>query len=417
MADFAARYGDELAALTERLIRIDTSGGAEQPAQDVLADWFEDHGFDRYTWAVDAALLKELPEFASAASLPDGERESVAGVISLGEPERGKTLVLNGHADVVPADADHWDRDPFEPHRDGGRLYGRGAADMKSQLAACALAALAVREADTDVDGRIVVESVAGEEEGGYGAATAARRNPYPFQRDAAIVAEPTDGRVVTATEGTLMARVTLQGRPAHAARKWEGESVFPHFDGLRTALAELERERAERIRHPLYERFDTPWPIVIGRVRAGNWASNVAGSLEAELRMGVAPGESLAAAESDLRDAIAAFAADAQWLRDHPPTVERFGVQFDSAEIDREEPIVEALQTARGRRGQAQTAPTGETYGSDARHYIDAGIPTVVYGPGRIEAAHFPEESIRWDDVLEAGATLRDTAIEFLSS
>jgi acetylornithine deacetylase len=213
------------------------------------------------------------------------------------------------------------------------------------------------------------------------------------------------------------MARITLQGRPAHAARRWEGESVFPYFEGVRRGLADLERERAERIQHPLYERFDIPWPIVIGRVQAGNWASNVAGSLDAELRMGVAPGESLAAAESVLRDSIARVAADEQWLRDHPPTVERFGVQFSSAEIDRKEPIVAAVQTALAKRGQAQTSPTGETYGSDARHYIRAGIPTVVYGPGRIEAAHFPDESIRWEDVLEAGATLRDAAIEFLST
>jgi acetylornithine deacetylase len=417
MADFAARYGDDLAALADRLIRIDTSDGNEQPAQNVLADWFEDHGFDRYTWTVDAKVLEELPEFASAASLPDGDRESVAGVISLGAPDRGRTLVLNGHADVVPAEAAHWERDPFEPRRDGERLYGRGAADMKSQLVACAFAALAVREADPDINGRIVVESVTGEEEGGFGAAMAAQRNPYPFQRDAAIVAEPTDGRIVTATEGALMARVTLQGRPAHAARKWEGESVFPHFDGIRSRLADLEHERAERLNHPLYEHFDTPWPIVIGRVQAGNWASNVAGSLDAELRMGVAPGESLSAAEADLRDSIAEFAADQQWLRNHPPTVERFGVQFASAEIAPEEPIVKAVQTALARHGQAQTAPTGETYGSDARHYIGAGIPTVVYGPGRIEAAHFPDESIRWDDVLEAGAILRDAAIEFLAT
>jgi len=86
-------------------------------------------------------------------------------------------------------------------------------------------------------------------------------------------------------------------------------------------------------------------------------------------------------------------------------------------ADVVPEKPIVNAVQTALARRGQTQTAPTGETDGSDARHYIEAGIPTVVYGPGRIEAAHFPDESIRWDNVLEASKTLRDAAIEFLST
>ncbi|WP_248299447.1 M20/M25/M40 family metallo-hydrolase [Halorhabdus amylolytica] len=91
-------------------------------------------------------------------------------------------------------------------------------------------------------------------------------------------------------------------------------------------------------------------------------------------------------------------------------------GIQFESAEIDAEEPIVWALQTAMTEHGRGDTAPTGETNGSDARHYIRAGIPTVVFGPGRIEQAHFPEESIEWPSVLEAGATVprcRDRVFE----
>ncbi|WP_248299445.1 zinc-binding metallopeptidase family protein [Halorhabdus amylolytica] len=122
---------------------------------------------------------------------------------------------------------------------------------MKSQLAILAHAALAVRDSPTDVDGRIVVESVAGEEAGGDGAATAAARNPYPFERDAAIVAEPTAGRIVTATEGALMVRASFKGRSAHAARKWEGESVFPAFRRFRKAVAALEADRARRVDHP----------------------------------------------------------------------------------------------------------------------------------------------------------------------
>jgi acetylornithine deacetylase len=341
---------------------------------------------------------------------------------------------------------------------------------MKSQLAACLFAARCVAEeaGDTvggddgsedgaeenaeegasDLDGRIVVESVAGEEQGGFGAAAAAMETPYPFERDAAIVAEPTDLRAVTATEGCLMGRVSIEGRSAHAARRWAGESVLSRFERVRRALRDLETERGERVSHPLYERFETPWPIVIGRVEAGSWASNVPDTLAADVRVGVAPGESIDDIEAECRARLAGIASDdsedgtsdsdsdgdADTDADAGAAVatgvgegdagsgraigfERFGIQFDSAEIDAEEPIVGSLREAMVAAGLEDTRPTGETYGADARFYTEAGIPSVVFGPGRIEQAHFPDESIRWPDVLLAGEVLAETARRYLSA
>jgi len=430
MSDVTAAYGDELRALAERLVSFETTTGNEAPAQSWLRDRLADLGFETYTWTADPETLATHPSFPSinASSSEDSEevnvadRPSVAGVLEFGDSDAGRTFVLNGHVDVVPAGESGWTDDPFTPRWDGDRLVGRGAVDMKSQLAACVFAARAlsdrVERGDLGIDGRLVVESVAGEEDGGIGAAAAALSNPYPFDCDAALVAEPTDMRVVTATEGCLMGRVEIEGRPAHAARKWQGESVLPHFDRVREALDCLERERAERVSHPLYDRFETPWPIVIGRVDAGTWASNVPGELTAEVRVGVAPGESLDAVEQEVRDALAETAADDPWLADHPPRFERFGVQFASAEIDSGEPVVTALQDAlrASGRDESAVAPVGETYGSDARHFVEAGIPAVVFGPGRIEDAHFPDESVRWSDVETAADVFAETARCFLA-
>ncbi|WP_436923044.1 M20/M25/M40 family metallo-hydrolase [Halosimplex amylolyticum] len=419
MEDFAAAYGDRVRAFAERLVRFETTAGDEAPAQEWVRDRLADLDFETYTWTADADALASHPSFASAGDLSTEDRPSVAGVLELGDPDAGRTLVLNGHVDVVPAGESGWTGDPFEPRWDGDRLVGRGAVDMKSQLATCVFAArhLAdrVEAGEFDLDGRIVVESVAGEEDGGLGAAAAALSNPYPFERDAAVVAEPTDMRVVTATEGCLMGRIGIEGTPAHAARRWEGESVLPGFERVRQAFKDLEAERADAVTHPLYDRFDVPWPIVIGRVEAGTWASNVPGTLAAELRVGVAPGESLDSVEAACRETLDAVAAEESWSVD-PPTFERFGVQFASAEIEADEPVVAALQEAMAASGLSATAPTGETYGSDARHYVAAGIPTVVFGPGRIEEAHFPDESVRWPEVLTAGAVLVETARRFLS-
>lgn len=417
MSALATAYEGEMRSLVEDLIRVDTAAGNEAPAQERVAAALENHGFAVHTWTADADRLAELPTFPEAEAIDVADRPSVGGVIEFGDPDDGPTLVLNAHADVVPADPAGWSGDPFEPRWEGDRLVGRGAADMKSQIVACLFAARHLADTATNLDGRVVVESVAGEEEGGIGAAAAALDNPYPFERDAAIVTEPTGLRVVTATEGNVMKRLTVRGREAHAARKSRGVDVLPRFEAIRTAIEDLEAERTEAVTHPLYERFDIPWPVVIGRVRAGNWASNVPGWLEADMRIGVAPHESLDTVEAAFEAAVDSVVEEDDWLSEHPPTFERFGIQFASAEIDADEPVVEALQASLSDHDIGPTDPTGETYAADARHYIGAGIPTVVFGPGRIEEAHFPDESINWPDVLTAAAVLRDTARTFLAS
>ncbi|MFC6737398.1 M20/M25/M40 family metallo-hydrolase, partial [Halolamina salina] len=257
----------------------------------------------------------------------------------------------------------------------------------------------------------------AGEEEGGIGAAAAALSNPYPFERDAAIVAEPTELTPITATEGTVMKRLEIQGRAAHAASRWRGEDVLPHFERIRAAFEDLEAERSESVTHPLYEEYPVPWPIVIGKVQAGNWASSVPSSLTAEMRFGVAPGETVDEVEQQYEEALQAVVDADDWLSEHPPSFERFSIQFESAEVDADEPIVRTLREAMLDTGLPDTDPRGATYGADSRHYVAAGIPTVVFGPGSIEQAHFPDETIEWADVEQARETIAETAVRFLQS
>ena len=416
MAALDADRRELLAELADGLIRFESTDGQEGPAQRWFRDELEELGFRTYTWEPDPAVLAAHPSFPSPDSLDLEDRPSVAGVLELGDPDAGPTLVLNGHVDVVPVERDHWTSDPFEPVRAGETLTARGAVDMKSQVAACVVASLTVAETD-GVDGRLVVECVAGEERGGLGAATAAASNPYPFERDAAIVAEPTDGRLVTATAGAAMVRLEVPGRSAHAARRWQGVDAVEKFGPLREAIRGTEQARADRVEHPLYGRFENPWPVVIGRLEAGNWASNVPGHLTAEARLGVAPGESVDDVVAEYAGAVRAAAEADHWLGEHPPTLERYDVQFEPAETDPEAPVVGALADAMAAADYADTEPVGETYGADSRHYVEAGIPTAVFGPGRIEEAHFPDESVSWPAVERATVTLADAARRYLAS
>ncbi|MFC6786573.1 M20/M25/M40 family metallo-hydrolase [Halobaculum halobium] len=415
----------DLRDLTARLCAFETTDGDEAPAAEWLRDRLADAGFETYTWEADPERLAAHPSFPDdRADIDAAGRPSVAGVLEFGDPDAGRTMVLNGHLDVVPADDDLWTSDPFDPvwsEADDGAetLTCRGAADMKAAVGACVHAALDLRESveagERDLDGRIVVEAVAGEEEGGIGAAAAALDSPYPFDRDAALVAEPTELRPVTATEGTVMKRLRIAGRSAHAATRWHGVDTLPLFEAIRGAFTEVEAERCERVTHPLYEAFDVPWPVVCGRVEAGSWASTVPGTLTAEWRIGVAPGETVDEVEAEFDDRLAEVVADDDWLREHPPEFDRFSIMFEPAEIAPDEPVVRALQGAMIDAGLSDTEPTGATYGADNRHYVAAGIPTVVFGPGSIEQAHFPDETIRWAEVATARDVIRDAAVRFL--
>ena len=409
---------DELRALASNLVSFESYPGEEAAVQEWLWERLGALGFERYRWEPDPAVLTAHPSFPPIETLNLTNRPSIAGVLECGDPDAGPTIVLNGHADVVPVEASAWSEPPFDPAWHDGRLYGRGSADMKGGLAACVVAALAVKAVadDRGLNGRVVVESVVGEEAGGIGAATAAAMNPYPFERDAAIIAEPTDFALVVAAGGSLMTRLEVTGKSAHAARAWEGESVLPHFEQIRRAFNSLERERAEQVTHPRFTEYDAPWPVTFGRVEAGEWASSVPASLTAEIRIGVAPHETVAEVEAAYRHRLEDVCTERLWLTDHPPTLERFSVQFEGSEVDPDEPIVSCVETAAVAHGITDPSYEGFTAGTDARHYLGAGIPTVVFGPGSVDLAHAPDEHIGWD-VLCRGcqmlATATTTALE----
>ncbi|NHN41705.1 ArgE/DapE family deacylase [Halorubellus sp. JP-L1] len=417
MESLDAVDGGEVRSVLSSIVEYASTPGEEAAVVAWFRDRLEEWGFETVTWEADANVLAEHPSFPDdPAAIDVADRPSVGGVLEFGDPDAGRTLVLNGHVDVVPASEGSWSSPPFEATWNGDELTARGAADMKGGVVAAAFAARAAAERarDRGLDGRLVVEAVAGEEEGGIGAASAALDSPYDFERDACIVAEPTELDCITAVEGSLMGEIRLEGRSAHAATRWRGESAIEHFERVHEALRAFERERDETITHPLYDEFPIRWPVNVGTVRAGEWASSVPAALEAGVRVGVAPGETVDEVEGAVRERLRAVADADAWTRDNPPVFEREGIQFEPAAVDVDEPVVDAVRDAMTSAG-LDDEPHGATYGADSRHYVAAGIPTVVFGPGSIDQAHFPDETVDVTEVREAAAVIADAAVGFL--
>ena len=164
-----------------------------------------------------------------------------------------------------------------------------------------------------------------------------------------------------------------------------------------------------------LFGGYRLPWPIEVGTVRAGDWASSVPDTLVAEGRYGVAVGEDVAAARRAFEEAIARAAAADPWLAAHPPDVEWWGGRFDPAVTDLADPIVTTVCAAAADVAGAAPPVEGVTYGADMRLLVNVGgIPTVLFGPGDVRVAHMPDECVPIDDLRTAAKALVVTTLRF---
>jgi acetylornithine deacetylase len=400
---------DELApAMVEDirdLVRIPSVGGtdAENEAQAAMAHRFERGGLEVDHWRIDLDEVTAHPDFPGV----EVDRREAWGLVGrLPGTGDGPTLLLNGHIDVVPTgDPAAWAGDPYSGDLVDGRIHGRGTADMKAGLLAAHWAVQAVVASGVRLRGDVLVAPVQGEEDGGLGTFALLQRG---WTADACIIPEPTDLDVVPANAGALTFRLRIHGLATHAARRAEGVSTIDKLVPVLTALAELERERHQEV-DPLAERWALAHPLSLGTVHAGDWASSVPDLLVAEGRMGVAIGEAVEDARASLEGAVAIACEHDPWLRDHPVEVEWWGGQFASGRLPAGSDLVERMQRAHRLAGGAGDQEVyGAPYGSDLRLLTGlGGIPTVQYGPGDVQLAHGPHESVPVDEVVTAARTL----------
>jgi acetylornithine deacetylase len=233
------------------------------------------------------------------------------------------------------------------------------------------------------------------------------------------------------------MFRIIVKGRSAHGCVREEGVNAVEKFVPLFSALRRLEAgrcgvpvgssigqdavEEAPRAsvagdpRSSLFAGYRLPWPIEVGTVRAGDWASSVPETLVAEGRYGVAVGEDVAAAKRAFEEAVGRAATADPWLAAHPPEVEWWGGRFDPAVTDPQDPIVTTVCAAASAATGSAPPVEGVTYGADMRLLVNVGrIPTVLFGPGDVRVAHMPDEYVPIAELESAARTLVVTAIRF---
>ena len=228
---------------------------------------FREMGLEPDVWQIDHAEIARLPCYSPVEWSYEG-RPNVAAVWR-STSGGGRSLLLNGHIDVVPATPEHhWSFDPWGGEVANGRMYGRGAADMKGEVDAIVYAVRALRQSGVERRGDVTLETVIEEECTGNGALAARARG---YEADAAIIPEPFGRRLLEAQVGVMWARVTVRGGGAHAERTSASVNAVLKACRLMEAVKELEeRVNDPTNRHPLFEGVEHPLNYNIGVVHGG---------------------------------------------------------------------------------------------------------------------------------------------------
>lgn len=337
-----------------------------------------------------AAVLREWRLDVSIVEASPGRPNVIAKRRGSGA---GRSLMFNGHLDVVGTDG--MTHAPFDGREHGGRLYGRGASDMKGGVAAmCAAAALA-----GDLRGDVIVTAVCDEEWQSAGTAAVLASGA---RADAAIVTEPTGLRIMPAHRGFAWFEIRVHGHAAHGSR-WD-----LGVDAIREAgllLAELDRMDSETLPRREHRLLGRP-SLHASLIEGGTGLSTYPDRCTLRIERRTVPGEALRDVQGEVSEACERlrrnrpnFRADVELLFAQPPS-----------DVSSDAPIVSALEGELRQRGM-QVEPLGMSAWTDAALLNEAGIPAICFGPGDMGLAHAAEEYIETDQVERATEILASLA------
>lgn len=365
--------------LAQELIRIDSRNPALAPDS-------------RGERAVATALAATLESWGFSVDIHDAA-PGRANVVARAGRATGRSLMLNGHLDVVGvAGMTHA---PFGGEVRGGRLYGRGAADMKGGLAA--MSAAAARAARRGISGEVIVAAVADEEHMSAGTRELLRRG---VRADAAIVGEPTGLAIMPAHKGFAWIEIEVHGRAAHGSRYDVGVDAILDGGVVLDELSSIERDTLPTRSHPLLGRPS----LHISTIEGGSGWSTYPDRCVIRVERRTLPNESADEPLAEVRAAI----ARARERRPSLTAEARLVLSQAPSDVPANAPIVRALADALTARSEHVTVG-GMTAWTDAALLNEAGIPAICFGPGDITLAHAAEEWVdageieRATDVLEA--------------
>lgn len=378
---------NDIVDLTRRLVAIPSVNppGNTRDACRIVAEELRAAGFT-------VRSFEETPGF-----------ESVIGEYSF--PTPGRTLLFNGHLDVVPIGDDEWTHDPWTATLAAGKLSGRGTLDMKGPLAAVIVAARAALSGNGALRGKLVISAVADEEQGGERGTGALVRHGL-LHADGAVVVEPSDGGIVIGHRGLCFLELTTHGRSAHASMPSEGINAVDRMVDVLTAMRSLE------LTHLPHPALGGPGVVAGTTIKGGLKSNVIPASCTATVDVRTVPGMTRDGVVADVERHLAAAGCDPG--RDVSVRVTNWG---EPGETSPEAEIVRVCHDAHRRAFGSEPAIRYMSAYTDGGWLANgAGIPTVMaFGPGRIAGCHVTDEHVDVAELATYAQVYRDVIESFL--
>ncbi|ASK60728.1 acetylornithine deacetylase [Virgibacillus phasianinus] len=360
--------------------------GNETEVANKLKTLFDEHGIET-----------ELVEY-------DENRANL--IAHLKGEEDGPVLGLTGHMDVVPTGENEWEHDPFGAEEEDGKIYGRGACDMKSGLVACALAMVALKEEGLPIKGEVTLLATVGEEAGAVGSRQLTERG-YAESLDALIIAEPTQNKIKIAHKGALWPQIITYGKTAHGSMPDVGVNAIIHMNEIIHEILgeefELKYEEDELLGSPTYS---------IDVIKGGSNTNIVPDQCFTNIDIRTVPSqdhkqiiEQIEQVIEKVKKKYPELKAEIRTLNDQSPV-----------KTSSEDPFVKLVQNVVKADGSAELG--GITAYSDGSQFIHAkkDFPIVVLGPGETSTAHQPDEYVEVDKYLDSINLYQEIAKKFLT-
>ncbi|MGG0178646.1 peptidase [Gottfriedia acidiceleris] len=409
--DYIHKNKNKAIELLQNLVREKSVSGNEAGAQKIVSNYLQNLGLviDRFE-----PSIEELTKSSYFISERTSFEDSPNIVAILKGTGNGRSIILNGHIDVVPeGEISSWDLHPYSGALVGNRLYGRGTTDMKGGNVAALFAIEAIKKCNIPLKGDIYFESVIEEESGGAGTLATILRG---YVADAVLIPEPTKMKIFPKQQGSVWFRIKVKGKVAHGGTRYEGVSAIEKSIMVINHINQLEKVRNTRLLDdPLYKNVPIPIPINIGKINGGTWPSSVSDLVTLEGRLGVSPNETIEEAKLEITRWLKTLSLIDDWFIGNPVEVEFFGASWLPGSIDLGHPFMESLKKSYQYVYKNEPIIEASPWGTDGGLFSQIKqIPTIVFGPGETKVAHYPNEYIDLDELFRCAEVIAYTLLDW---
>ena len=401
---------EEIVEFLKKLISFPSITGNELGIQQFIAKKLREMNLKVDMWEPDHNELKAHPAYVYTEN-NYSDRPNVVGIYH--GTGNGRSLLFNGHVDVIPVEPiSAWNYDPWGGKVEGNRLYGRGASDMKSGLAAMTMALYFLLELGIKIKGDIILEYTVDEELTGNGTLACVMKG---YKADAGICCETSSMHIQPGCIGRIWFEVDVKGKPTGIQRAWEGVNTIEKGYEVMNAISDFGNKRIGMLSHPLYPNVKNALPCMVGVFKAGTYPSSFPDNCILQGSFATLPGEDNSTVKRNFVNHILTFAKADNWLKDNLPIVKFKGYSGDPAEIPKDHPIVKEVDKNYSSIIGKKAKITGREGAADIRYLIKYGnTPTVIFGPGLTELMHATDEYVKISDLVSATKILALTILNW---